>query len=430
MLAGLLALLAGITTYLGSVGAAFAMLMRLSLRLLAERGSRSSRLGVYLDDPVQLFLPVRAMLGGLHVAVAVLLVSVFGLDNAADLFWIGLSAAAFVLVFEHLLPYLIVRRDPEAVLDALLPSFDRLAGLAWPVVMPFRALLESRRDRPAPEQPAVSDEEQLEATTAYLDAGEQEGLIERDERKLLQSVVDFGDTLVHEVMTPRPDIVAIRADATLAELRAYFREQVYLRMPVYVDSLDNILGFVFIKDLIQLPETEPADRRVSTLVRPAYVVPETKRVSDLLREFQRQQWQIAIVVDEYGGTAGLVTLEDLLEEIVGEIRDEYDVETEPVVDEGQGRYVVSGKADIEALGDRLGVEIEGEGFETVGGYVMARLGRVPAAGEVHTIDDLVVEILDAERRRVHRVRVSKRAQGGEGAMAPGNPGAQDEGRSA
>ena len=276
----------------------------------------------------------------------------------------------------------------------------------------------------------MSDEEQLEATTAYLDAGEQEGLIERDERKLLQSVVDFGDTLVHEVMTPRPDIVAIRADATLAELRAYFREQVYSRIPVYVDSLDNILGFVFIKDLIQLPETEPADRRVSTLVRPAYVVPETKRVSDLLREFQRQQWQIAIVVDEYGGTAGLVTLEDLLEEIVGEIRDEYDVETEPVVDEGQGRYVVSGKADIEALGDRLGVKIEGEGFETVGGYVMARLGRVPAAGEVHTIDDLVVEILDAERRRVHRVRVSKRAHGGEAALAPGTPGSQDEGRSA
>jgi CBS domain containing-hemolysin-like protein len=376
---------------------------------------------------VQLFLPVRAMLGGLHVAVAVLLVSVFGLDNAADLLWIGLSAAAFVLVFEHLLPYLIVRRDPEAVLDALLPSFDRLAGLAWPVVMPFRALLASRRDRPAQAQPPVSDEEQLEATTAYLDAGEQEGLIERDERQLLQSVVDFGDTLVHEVMTPRPDIVAIRADATLAELRTFFREQEYSRIPVYVDSLDNIAGFVFIKDLMRLPETEPPDRRVSTLVRPAYVVPETKRVSELLREFQRQQWQIAIVVDEYGGTAGLVTLEDLVEEIVGEIRDEYDVETEPFVDEGQGRFVVSGKADIEALAERLGVEIEGEGFETVGGFVMARLGRVPATGEVHTIDDLVVEILDAERRRVHRVRVSKRARGSEPAMAPGKTGSRDDG---
>jgi putative hemolysin len=428
MLPGLLSLLAAVTVYLGSVGAAFATLMRLSLRLLAERGSRSSRLGVYLDDPVQLFLPVRALLGGIHVAVAVLLVSVFGLDNAAALVWIGLSAAAFVLVFEHLLPYLIVRRNPEAVLDALLPSFDAAARLLWPIVTPFRALLASRRERPAAPQPAVSDEDQLEATTAYLDAGEQEGLIERDERQLLQSIVDFGDTLVHEVMTPRPDIVAIRADATLAELRTFFRDQEYSRIPVYVDSLDNILGFVFIKDLMRLPETESADRPVSTLVRPAYVVPETKRVSELLREFQRQQWQIAIVVDEYGGTAGLVTLEDLLEEIVGEIRDEYDVETEPFVDEGQGRFVVSGKADIETLSERLGVEIEGEGFETVGGYVMARLGRVPAAGEVHTIDDLLVEILDAERRRVHRVRVAKRARTIDPGPAPGKADGQDDGR--
>jgi CBS domain containing-hemolysin-like protein len=429
VLAGLLAVLAAVATYLGSVAAAFAMLMRLSLRLLAERGSRSSRLGAYLDDPLQLFLPVRAMLGAIHVAVAVLLTSVFGLDDAAALFGIGLSAAAFILLFEHLLPYLVIRRNPEAVLDALLPSFDVIARLASPVVMPFRALLAARRERPAPAQPAVSDEEQLEATTAYLDAGEQEGLIERDERQLLQSIVDFGDTLVHEVMTPRPDIVAIRADATLADLRTFFRDQEYSRIPVYVDSLDNILGFVFIKDLMRLPETEPPDRPVSTLVRPAYVVPETKRVSDLLREFQRQQWQIAIVVDEYGGTAGLVTLEDLLEEIVGEIRDEYDVETEPFVDEGQGRFVVSGKADIEALGERLGVAIEAEGFETVGGYVMARLGRVPAAGEVHPIDELLVEILDAERRRVHRVRVSKRTRDGEPAPVSGRPGARDEGRS-
>jgi CBS domain containing-hemolysin-like protein len=197
---------------------------------------------------------------------------------------------------------------------------------------------------------------------------------------------------------------------------------------VYVESLDNIAGFVFIKDLMRLPATEPPDRQVSTLVRPAYVVPETKRVSELLREFQRQQWQIAIVVDEYGGTAGLVTLEDLLEEIVGEIRDEYDVEAEPFVDEGQGRFLVSGKADIETLGERLGVAIEGEGFETVGGYVMARLGRVPAAGEVHAIDDLLVEILDAERRRVHRVRVSKRSRHSDAVPATGPAGALDEGR--
>ena len=427
MLPGLLAVLAAVTVYLGSVSAAFAMLMRLSLRLVAERDSRSSRLGVYLDDPVQLFLPVRAMLGGVHIAVTLLLATVFWLDSAAALVWIVVGTFAFILAFEHLIPYMIVRRNPEAVLDALLPSFNVVARLAWPAVMPFRALLSSRRERPAPPQPAVSEEEQLEATTAYLDAGEQEGLIERDERQLLQSVVDFGDTLVREVMTPRPDIVAIRSDATLAELRAFFRDQEYSRIPVYTGSLDNIVGFVFVKDLMRLPETEPPGRSVTTLVRPAFVVPETKRVSDLLREFQRQQWQMAIVVDEYGGTAGLVTLEDLLEEIVGEIRDEYDVEAEPIVDEGHGRLVVSGKADIESLGERLGIEIEADGFETVGGYVMARLGRVPAPGEVHAIDDLTIEVLDAERRRVQRVRVSKRPRASDAALPAGQAGGGEPG---
>jgi len=413
-----LLVLGAIAVYLGTIGTAFAMLMRLSLRLLAERSSRSSRLGAYLDDPVELFLPVRAMLGAAHIAATLCLAQMIGPPGLQSLVLVVVSAAAFVLMFEHLIPYLIVRRDPEGILDALLPSFDGVVRLVRPVLGLFRALLSGRRDRPVPADPEATDEEQQEATAAYLDAGEQEGIIERDERQLLQSIVDFSDTLVHEVMTPRPDIVAIRSDATLAELRAFFREQEYSRIPVYADSLDNIAGFVFIKDLMRLPADEPADRPVATLVRPAYVVPETKRVSELLREFQRQQWQIAIVVDEYGGTAGLVTLEDLLEEIVGEIRDEYDVETEAVVDEGRGRFLVSGKADIDTVSERLGVLIEREGFETFGGYLLARLGRVPSTGEVLHVDDLVVEVLDAERRRVHRLRVSRLADA-PGAGPPG-----------
>ena len=421
MMAVCLVVLAVMGAYLGVVAAAFATLMRLSLRLLAERSSGSSRLGAYLDDPVQLFLPVRAMLGGVHIAATLCLVRLIGLADAAAWLTVALAAVGFILICEHLVPFVIVRRDPEKVLETLLPSFDMMARLVWPIVAPIRTVLSRRRDVPAPVDPAAAEEDQQQATAAYLDAGEQEGIIERDERQLLQSIVDFSDTLVREVMTPRPDIVAIRADATLADLRAFFREQEYSRIPVYVESLDNIAGFVFIKDLIRLPAGEPPDRPVSTLVRPAYVVPETKRVSELLREFQRQQWQIAIVVDEYGGTAGLVTLEDLLEEIVGEIRDEYDVETEPVVDEGHGRFVVSGKAGIEAVSSRLGVEIEREGFETFGGYLLARLGRVPSTGEVLNIDDLVVEVLDAERRRVHRLRVSRRAH------EPGVASASDAG---
>jgi magnesium and cobalt transporter len=142
-------------------------------------------------------------------------------------------------------------------------------------------------------------------------------------------------------------------------------------------------------------------------MRPAYFVPETKRVSDLLKEFQRQQVQIAIVVDEYGGTAGVVTLEDLLEEIVGEIRDEYDRESESIVDEGDGAFLVSGKAAIDAVSERLGVTVERVGFDTIGGYVLSRLGRVPAVGETFEMDGLAVEVVDAERRRVHKVRIRR-----------------------
>ncbi|MEW5980785.1 MAG: hemolysin family protein [Acidobacteriota bacterium] len=413
-------LLACLAVYLGAIGAAFAVLMRLSLRLVAERSGRSVRLGVYLDDPILLFLPVRASLGAVHVLVTLGIVRLVGLGGIQQVLGVILTIAAFVLLFEHLIPYLIVRRDPERVLDLLLPSFDFLVRAMWPFVSPLRLVLAPRVER-EPVPAGIDVEEQQVATTAYLQAGEQEGLIERDERQLLQSIVDFGDTLVHEVMTPRPDIVAIRASATLDDLRAFFREQEYSRIPVYTDSLDVIVGFVFIKDLMRLRADQPGDAPVTTLVRPAHVVPETKRVSELLREFQQQQLQIAIVVDEYGGTAGLVTLEDLLEEIVGEIRDEYDVETESIVEEDGGVFLVTGKADVDRVAERLGIRIEVEGFETFGGYILARLGRVPGTGEVFDIDDLNVEVVDAERRRVIRLRVRRRPAEVSGAGVAAGP---------
>src|SRR4030095_11719006 len=148
----------------------------------------------------------------------------------------------------------------------------------------------------------------------------------------------------------------------------------------------------------------PLQPDLARFIRPATFVPETKRVAEMLKEFQRKQVQIAIAVDEYGGTAGLVTIEDLLEEIVGEIRDEYDVETEPVVDEGNGSSFFSGKVNFEELRERLGVDVEPEGFETVGGYILTRLGRVPAIGETFELDGLTVDVLEAERRRIHKVR--------------------------
>jgi CBS domain containing-hemolysin-like protein len=236
---------------------------------------------------------------------------------------------------------------------------------------------------------------------------EVEAVQEGQARELLRNLADFRETMVREVMTPRPDIISIDSDATIEQLYALFREQQYSRVPVFKDSLDNVQGFVFIKDLIQRLPTSGLSGPITPLVRPAHFVPETKRVPDLLKEFQRRRVQIAIVVDEYGGTAGLVTVEDLLEEIVGEIRDEYDVEVERVVDEGNGKFLMSGSVHVDEMAKLMKLTIDGHGFETVGGFLLSRLGRMPAVGEHMEVDGLDVEILDTQRRRITRVRMSR-----------------------
>jgi putative hemolysin len=398
-------LLAGAAVYLGAIEAAFSALMRLSLRLVAERSNRPGALGAYLDDPLLLFIPTRLLLGLVTGLATALLALGIGISVRA-LGTVVLVMAGFVLLCELLLPLAIVSRDPERVLELLLPTFAPVVRILSPMTRWIaRTVTTTRRGVPVA-TPDEAVDEANETAKAYIDTAAEEGIIQGEERRLLQSIVDFGDTLVREVMTPRPDIVAIRDSATVGDVRALFKEQEYSRFPAYKDSLDNITGFVFVKDLVTLSSNED-NLPIAGLLRPAVFVPETKRVPELLKQFQRHQTQSAIVVDEYGGTAGLVTIEDLLEEIVGEIRDEYDVESEPFVDEGNGRFVVSGRANIDELAQRLAVEIERGGFETVGGYLLSHIGRVPAVGENFEIDGLTVEVLEVERRRINRVRICK-----------------------
>jgi len=390
--------------FLGTVQTAFSALMRLSLRLMAERGGRSEQLGRYLDDPLYLFIPVRILIGLITVLAAVLIARSSDIQSLKSVTIFIVSFVAFVVACEHLIPMAIVRRDPEEVLDVLLPLFTPLAGLLMPITIALIEVIGRRgreRDRDAPANGAADAPATPPAET---DAAENE-ISEEEGRELLQSIVDFTETVVKEVMTPRPDIVAVPLDSTLQDLRTVFREEQYSRMPVYRDNLDNVVGIVFVKDLVALPPG--AEPPVTTLMRSPYLVPESKRVSDLLKEMQRRQVQMAVVVDEYGGTAGLVTIEDLLEEIVGEIRDEYDVESETVTDEGSGVFVFKGKVSVDEVRDRLGVTIEREGFETLGGYLLSYLGRMPYVGESFDVDELSVEVLEVERRRISRVRVRR-----------------------
>ncbi len=369
--------------YAAAVETAFGVLMRLPHRLEAER-DRDHRLSAFLDDPIKLFVPARFLRGGLLVTVVVLLAQVVGTGLDAALLLI-LTGIVLNLICGQLIPAWAVRKSPERALEVLLPGFTVAANLVAPVTSVVVSWLGP------PEEP----------------------------RRLLKSVIDFGDTQVREVMTPRPDIVAIRADATLDELRRLVQEQEYSRLPVYTDNIDNIAGVIVVKDLFQLPEQPAGDRAVKEFLRPATFVPETKRVAEVLREFQQKRAQVAIVVDEYGGTAGLVSVEDVVEELVGEIRDEYDVETEPIVAEPAGGFVFSAKVAIGDMNDRLGVAIEDDGFETVGGWVLSRAGRVPTVGEHFVFDGLNVDVLEAERRRINRVRVKTSREDGAAGLSTG-----------
>jgi len=392
------------TVFLGAIQAAFSALMRLSLRLMAERGGRSDRLGHYLDDPLQLFVPLRLLLGICIVAAGVLIARVSDVRDATSIAVFVVSLISFVVVCEHVLPMVIVRSDPEQALDLMLPVFHVMARGLLPVTLTIIRIFGPRRDRESGNG-GNGGESEAETPPNATESAADDGISDEEGRELLQSIVDFTETVAREVMTPRPDIVAVHVDTSLTDLRALFREEQYSRMPVYRDSLDNILGIVFVKDLVALPPD--AAPPMTTLMRSAYFVPESKRASELLKEMQRRQLQMAIVVDEYGGTAGLVTLEDLLEEIVGEIRDEYDVESETVVDEGNGVFAFSGKVNVDEVRERLGVDIEREGFETVGGFLLSQLGRMPYVGEIVEIGGLVFEVLEVERRRITKVRVRR-----------------------
>ena len=404
MLPLLLFLLGCALVWVATIEAAFGTLVRLPERLSAERDARHDSLATYLDAPQRLYVGTRLLRGLLSAAAAVVLARLVGVDSLQQLGGLLLAGFGFLLVCEQVVPSLVVRAGASRVLELLLPSFDMAMRVLRPFELGLLRLWRTAR------QNGHADEAAETAEGAQTgEAGDEVDAEEQEERRLLQSVVEFGGTLVREVMTPRPDIVGIEHDASVSAFRALFAEEEYSRIPVYRDDLDNILGFVFAKDLVTLDGVPSEMPIVPQLLRPVHVVPEGKRVAELLRELQLKQAQSAIVVDEFGATAGLVTIEDLLEEIVGEIRDEYDDdEPEPVVEEGNGVWVYQATVSVTDMSEHLGVAVEREGFETVGGYLLTRLGRVPRVGETVDVDELTVEVLDAERRRIRKVRMRRR----------------------
>jgi CBS domain containing-hemolysin-like protein len=314
--------------------------------------------------------------------------------------WLVMMAVAYAL------PQLLYRRTSG---HWLLPLLSLLRGLAW-VARPcvallsfFQSLIDLDDSKADEEQPTPA-----ENIEALISAGQEEGLFEEQDRKLIQSVVEFGDKVVREVMTPRPRIIAIPADSTLEELRQLVIHEQYSRVPAFEKNIDQITGFVHVRDMFELEEEERAKRLVRELVRPIPFVPETKPVNDLMRQMQQENTHMVIVIDEYGNTAGLATMEDLLEVIIGEIRDEHEPSTD-VLEDGHGGFIVAGNFDLDRVADLFESFHREEDVEstTVGGLVSEWLGRVPKAGELVDRDGIRVEVLASDEWRVEQVRISK-----------------------
>lgn len=295
----------------------------------------------------------------------------------------------------------------EMLLRSLLPFTHFFYYLFWPVLFPLRRLLariEERQEHDAAEENEGATDEEVQA---FIDVGEDEGILEGGDAQLIQSVVEFGDRMARELMTPRIDIVAFDARKPLDELARLFSESKYSRIPVYLESVDAITGVVHIKEVFDAIVKGEHSVAVSTLARPAYFVSETKKVSELLRELQSEHMQVAVVVDEYGGTAGIISIEDIIEDIVGEISDEHEDEEATIVELGDDAYLVNGLLRVEELEERLGAELTGEEYETVAGLISTSLGHIAKVGEQVRKNGWLFSVERADRRRIYRVRVSR-----------------------
>jgi putative hemolysin len=313
------------------------------------------------------------------------------------------SWAGMVLV-AHLLPQILYRKTEGHWLHPLLPLLRLLVLLSRPL-LGLIGFLHSLADLGGEEEDKEENGSPAENIEALINAGEEEGIIEEGDRKLIQSAVEFSSKTVREVMTPRPNIASIDKSATLEELRELMVREQYSRIPITDGNIDVVIGFVHVRDLYELEPEQQANKKITDLMRPIQAVPETKRVDDLLRQMQADGTHMVVVVDEYGNTAGLATMEDLVEELVGEIRDEHEP-TRDVEEDGSGGYVMSGNLDLDRLGELLGfrTHVDTEST-TVGGLVTEWLGHVPAAGESIERDGIRIEVLAADERRVAQVRV-------------------------
>ncbi len=347
-----------------------------------------------------------AVLKQLTTATIALLVgfALFG-DQRWSIYEIAQSAISLIviiIVFNQFLPFLFFSRTSGAWLIRWVPLLRILIYLVLPItiVLGFLQSVVSLTRENTREEPETA----AEAVDALIEAGQEEGIIQKGDRDLIQSVVEFSGKTVREAMKPRPEMFAVPMETTVERFIEMLRTKHYSRVPVYADSIHNIKGIVYAQDVLQVPDSEASKTLETVMRRDVYFVPESKLGSDLLREMQKNNIRMAIVVDEYGGVAGLVTIEDLVEEIVGEIRDEH--EKPEIVKENPASYIVSGGMDVDRLAELFGTRPEGRESATIAGLVSELAGHIPQKGESVDEDGLRFEVLESTDRKVERVRIT------------------------
>ncbi|HEX8351301.1 MAG TPA: transporter associated domain-containing protein [Pyrinomonadaceae bacterium] len=426
-----------VLAFVSTVDAAFGQLSDVGLRrLTGEREERPSPsvvfLGEILENRPRFRFTLNAAIQVVLVAVVVLVTSVcYQLLGAERRFLLIAFFIALVLtlLFRQVIPRLLSSGNPERTLLSLLPLYRPFYGVLSLVVTPRQVAAErsSRRGggdahvtQTGAEAAESDDDDNGGDIQALIDVGEEEGILEEEEGELIQSIIEFGETRAGEVMTPRTDIVALPLASTVREARDAMVESKYSRLPVYRGQIDDVVGLIYVRDLLAHWAEGREDDPIEPLLRPAYFVPETKTVDELLEEMQKVHVQLALVIDEYGGLAGLLTVEDILEEIVGEIEDE-DIEGEEVVEiveSDDGYYDVLGSTEVGKIERLFDLEIEDDDFTTIAGLVINESGRVPAPGTRLNFRGLDVEVLEADERRIGRLRLRRtQPAGGETAAA-------------
>jgi len=324
---------------------------------------------------------------------------------------------AEVILAMHLVPYVLLTRTRGRWMVPLVPVARAFAWIVWPLRAGLDVAVQVLHLSDPAEKEGAHGAAEPTALEALVEAAEEEGILKRDQAALLEQLVEFSDKRVREVMTPRPDIIGIPSTANVEELRRVLVETKFSRIPVYDASLDEIIGIAYARDILHIPEREAGRRSVRELARPALFVPETKLGSHLLKEMQQKRQQMAVVIDEYGSVAGLVTVEDLVEEIVGEIGEEDRPPMPDVVREAGGTLVVRGSVALEKLRELVGAELAREGCATVAGLLNAVAGHVPVPGESLEFENLRFEVLEANQRKVLRLRVRRKPEAVQAAEA-------------